>query len=81
VYVFALLGALRLLAARRLRVLIGLIVIFVAVWLPTALSHAQGARLMYPVESILLLLAGIGIELLLNRSRPVPVAAEAPAAA
>jgi hypothetical protein len=81
VYVFAFLGALRLLAAGRLRVLIGFIVMFVAVWLPTALSHAQGARLMYPVEPILLLFAAVGIELLFNRSPGVSASADALAAA
>ncbi len=69
VYAFALLGALRLIAMGHLRTLAAFAILFAAVWAQSALSHAQGARLMYPVEWIVLLLAGVGLELVAVRRR------------
>jgi dolichyl-phosphate-mannose-protein mannosyltransferase len=60
-YLLAFVGALRLVIGGRARLVAGLTLLFVAIWIPSALSHGQGARLLYPVESILLLLASVGV--------------------
>jgi hypothetical protein len=66
VLVFALLGTLRLIAAGQGRLVLGFAILFGAIWAPAALSHSQGARLIYPVESTVLILAGVGIDLLIG---------------
>jgi len=60
-YIVAFFGAVRMIAEREGRLLLGLLLFFGMFWLLTATSYGQGSRLMYPAEPVLMLLTGLAL--------------------
>jgi glycosyltransferase involved in cell wall biosynthesis len=61
IYLLAFVGALRLIADGRARLILGLSLFFVALLVPSALVYSVGGRYLYPVESVLWLVAAVAV--------------------